>query len=91
MLTDHCPRDRLCDRCLEDAFAQLRGVAACRGESWAREVAKKVPRELPWPSDSPKTAAIALRKVGDMSRDERLRGKLAAEIEAWAARWWAAT
>lgn len=29
-----CPRDALCERCRADLFAQLRGVAARRGEDW---------------------------------------------------------
>jgi len=37
-----CTRDKLCDRCLEDTLAQLRGVAACRGENWANRVAARV-------------------------------------------------
>ncbi len=84
----HCPMDALCDRCVEDMYRQLCGVAACRGEFWASEVAKKVPREMPWP-DSDKMRAIARRKVGDMTRDTRLAERLAAELAAAAERRWA--
>lgn len=82
-----CARDQLCDRCVDDAFAQLRGVAACRGEVWAMEVAKQCPRGRPWPC-SPRAHAIARRKVGDLSADARLADRLAGELERWAARWW---
>lgn len=83
-----CPTDRLCDQCVADTFAQLAGVAACRGENWAESVSHTVPRSQPWPS-SPRATAIALRKVADLSQDERLRSRLAAEVERWAARRWA--
>jgi len=82
-----CARDQLCDRCVEDAFAQLRGVAACRGEVWAMAVAKQCPRTRPWPC-SARARAIARRKVGDLSADARLAERLAGEVERWAARWW---
>jgi hypothetical protein len=84
-----CSFDVLCDRCLEDLFAQLRGVAACRGEVWAMELAK-VPhlRALPWPEDSERVLAIARAKIADLSRDERARDRLAGELARWAARWW---
>ncbi|MBA3392127.1 MAG: hypothetical protein H0T89_05755 [Deltaproteobacteria bacterium] len=82
-----CARDELCDRCLDDAFAQLRGVAACRGEVWAMDVARQVPRTRPWPATD-RATSIARRKVGDLSSDPRLAARLAAELERWAARWW---
>lgn len=84
-----CARDQLCDRCVDDAFAQLRGVAACRGEVWAMAVAKTCPRTRPWPC-SERARAIARRKVADLAADERLCARLASELERWAARWWAA-
>jgi hypothetical protein len=89
MAHGHCPPNALCDRCLEDAFGQFKGVAACRGEAWARDVAKRIPREMPWPSSSPKITAIAQRKVADITADPRLRERLAAELAAWAAKAWA--
>jgi hypothetical protein len=86
----HCPPDKLCDRCLEDAFGQFKGIAACRGEAWARDVARKVRREMPWPSFEGKAKAMAIGRVADMTRDARLREKLAAELAAWAAKAWGA-
>jgi hypothetical protein len=85
-----CSRDQLCDRCLEDALAQLRGVAACRGEYWARSVASRVARTKPWPAYEGRCASIAREKVDDLGRDARLREELARLCVHWAARWWAA-
>jgi hypothetical protein len=82
-----CARDALCDRCVEDAFAQLRGVAACRGEVWAMTVAKTCRRDRPWPCTE-RSRAIARRKVDDLCADERLAARLADELARWAARWW---
>jgi hypothetical protein len=82
-----CARDQLCDRCVDDAFAQLRGVAACRGEVWAMDVAKTCTRTRPWPCTE-RARQIAWRKVTDLSADQRLRDRLARELARWAARWW---
>lgn len=83
-----CARDQPCDRCLADALAQLRGVAACRGEFWARAVAARVSRECPWPPFAGRCAVIARRKVRDLADDERLRERLARIAVDCAARWW---
>jgi hypothetical protein len=83
-----CSRDQLCDRCLADALAQLRGVAACRGEYWARTVSTRVARSKPWPSYEGRCRTIARSKVDDLGRDERLREELARLCVFWAARWW---
>ncbi|MBA3821275.1 MAG: hypothetical protein H0X17_20495 [Deltaproteobacteria bacterium] len=83
-----CARVELCDRCVDDAFAQLRGVAACRGEVWAMDVARRCARTQPWPT-SERAQAIARRKVDDLASDARLTEKLAREVAHWAARWWA--
>lgn len=82
-----CPRDQLCDLCFQGSWENLRGVAATRGEVWAMAVARRVRLDRPWP-DSGRAAAIARRKVEDLSRDRRLRAALAAELARWAARWW---
>jgi len=82
-----CPRDRLCDRCVADSFAQLRGVAACRGEVWAMAVAERCGRHQPWPA-SVRATAIAQRKVADLTSDSRLAEMLVRELTRWAARWW---
>ena len=83
----HCPADRLCDACVESWLAQLRGVAARRGEAWAESVALRVTERRPWPRDE-RAFAIARRKVSDLARDARLLDQLADEALAWAARWW---
>lgn len=84
-----CARDRLCDRCLSDQFAQLRGVAACRGEWWATRVAMRVARRDPWPElDNPRCYRIARAKVADLTRDERLADQLARIVHGWAAKRW---
>ena len=74
---------------MRDTFAQLRGVAACRGEVWADAVAARLaelgakrPRE--WPNFGGRMRAIAMLKVEDLTRNDRLREKLAAEVARWA-------
>jgi hypothetical protein len=79
--------DPLCDDCLHEQLAQLKGVAQSRGESWARAVATVCPIDKPWPLTE-KMRAGARRKVEDMTRDTRLRGFLADEIVVGASRWW---
>lgn len=83
-----CARDLLCDRCLVDALAQLRGVAACRGEYWARTVADRRARRGRWPAYEGRCATIARDKVDDLGRDARLKDELARLCVEWAARWW---
>jgi len=84
-----CEVDKpLCDHCVVDTFAQLRGTAACRGEVWAMTLASRRPRSTPWPTGSEKVLAIARRKVRDLTKDDRLLECLAVELARWAARWW---
>ncbi|MBA3457679.1 MAG: hypothetical protein H0T42_31645 [Deltaproteobacteria bacterium] len=87
MIACGCPRDRMCDRCVADSFAQLRGVAACRGEVWAMSVAERCRRSQPWPA-SDRATAIAQRKIADLTSDSRLAELLGRELVRWAARWW---
>lgn len=88
VVNDCCSIDALCERCRADTFAQLRGVAACRGEVWAMELEKRIPRSEPWPSGSDKVLAIARLKVRDLTADAGLAELLAAELARWAERWW---
>lgn len=82
--------DVLCDLCRDGLYAQLRGVAACRGERWAVYLAKRNDlRGQPWPEGSDKVLAIARVKVADLTRDPQLLELLAEELAAWAARRWA--
>ena len=83
-----CPREHLCERCNDDAFAQLRGVAACRGEVWAMDVARRAPFARPWPAYEGRAADLARGKVGDLTSDPALADRLARELAHWAARWW---
>jgi hypothetical protein len=84
-----CPdRTKLCETCLAGSWDNLRGTAACRGELWADRVACSVPRSRAWPAHEGKAAAIARRKVEDLTRDDRLLEMLAAELARWAARRW---
>jgi hypothetical protein len=74
---------------MSDALAQLRGVAACRGETWAMRVVGRTHARPPWPTfDDPKCRAIARRKVADLAVDERLRDELALIANVWAALRW---
>jgi hypothetical protein len=84
-----CPSDRLCALCLDGRWAQLRGVAACRGEAWADELAgvRGAPRD--WPVDSEKMRALARRRVKDLARDPRLLEMLTDELVRYAAKRWA--
>jgi hypothetical protein len=85
-----CPRDRLCEICLARAWDTLRGVAATRGEVWAEDIARRVGLRKAWPGYDGLAAAIAARKVADLSEDPRLRARLAVELARWAARRWEA-
>lgn len=78
----------MCERCREDRFAQLGGVAACRGEYWAERVARVVPTGKPWPPHEGKAADIARRLVRDLADDPKLLELLAGELARWAARRW---
>ena len=80
----------MCDRCVADSFAQLRGVAACRGEVWAMSVAARCGRRQPWLA-SERATAIAQRKIADLTSDARLADLLGRELARWAARWWNAS
>jgi hypothetical protein len=83
-----CVRDKLCDQCVADSFAQLRGVAACRGEHWATSVAARCHTKQAWPRHEGRAAQIARTKVDDLARDDRLVEMLAGEAARWAARRW---
>lgn len=85
-----CPRTELCDTCLAGAWDNLRGVAACRGDVWAESVAARTKRSrlTPWPAHEGRAAAIARRKVADLTGDPRLLDRLAAELARAAARCW---
>jgi hypothetical protein len=81
-------RDHLCERCRADALAQLAGVAACRGEVWARSVAQRCAAARSWPLFEGRCAQIARRKVADLATDLPLREELAQRAVQAAARWW---
>lgn len=80
----------LCKLCRGGWFDQLKGVAACRGEVWADELARdpKLAR-LPWPIGSEKVTTIARTKVADLTHDPELLELLAGELAKWAERRWA--
>jgi len=82
-----CGCDPLCDACVSEQIAQLRGVAQRRGETWAQAIAAVIPIDRRWPHTE-RMRAIARRKVGDLSRDARLLELLADECVIGAARWW---
>lgn len=84
-----CPRDALCEPCRTSLFAQLRGVAARRGEAFADEVAREYdPRRYRWPQYTGRVAELARERVGDLTRDPHLLELLAAELARWAERRW---
>lgn len=89
VINDCCPIDNLCDRCVADGFAQLRGVAQNRGHFWAVDLETRVrDRDQPWPNESEAVTRISLMKVEDLTRDPRLRLQLAGELVKAAARRW---
>lgn len=81
-------RTALCDRCLDEQLAQLRGVAACRGDNWAVSVAARVARRDPWPEYEGRVRGLARMKVRDLANDERLREQLARACYEHAVRRW---
>lgn len=82
-------RGRLCDRCVADELAHLRGVAACRGEAWATSVASRIATRDPWPAFEGRARDLARTKTEDLGPDERLHEQLARICNEWAARRWA--
>lgn len=86
----NCPPEQLCDTCRAGLFDNLRGVAACRADAWVDSMLRRrVRTDQPWPGYTPVVSAIARRKVLDLTKDEKLRALLAAELAAWAAKRWA--
>lgn len=59
----------------------------CRGQLWAEGVARRLPtkRTTTWPSYGGRVRSIALGKVADLCRDERVREQLARVCAAAAA------
>jgi hypothetical protein len=84
-----CPRTALCEQCRLNLYAQLRGVAARRGDYWAERVAAATSTRQTWPPHEGRAAAIARRLVGDIADDPLLLEMLAAELAEFAARAWA--
>lgn len=82
-----CPRDRLCDTCLERNLSCLKGVAMRRADEWLTRVPANV-RSRDWPGYTDKVAAIAMRWVADLGDDQQLLSMLAAEFASWAAKRW---
>lgn len=85
-LDPRCSRTSLCDRCVDDTFAQLRGVAAARGTMWA-DRARAAGRTMPWPSwDAARARAVEI--VANIAgEDPRLLERLARCCFDEAARW----
>lgn len=88
-MTCGCTIDRRCDACVENAFAQLKGVVACRADTWVAELAARR-REpwMPWPVDSARVREAAVSWVSDLADDARLRERLIDELVRWAAKRW---
>lgn len=87
-VNDCCAMDALCARCADDVFKHLRGVAQSRGHQWAADlIARGVIGT--WPDEpSPRALEVARMKVEDLTRDEGLRERLAAEAITAARRRW---
>lgn len=89
MVCEGCSTDRLCDACVENDFARLTGVMDCRAATWVAElVARRRGPWVPWPRDSERVRAAAVRWVADLTRDPRLRARLIDELLRWAERRW---
>jgi hypothetical protein len=86
-----CPRDQLCHACLKRALEGLGGVAQCRGERWADDVAQLRPDLLgqPWPALEGRALAIAVRRLADLTGDYRVVEALLPSLQVGARRAWA--
>ena len=49
--------------------SRLKGVAQRRGETWAEVISRVVPIERRWPETTDRMRAIAIKRVGDLTRD----------------------
>lgn len=72
-----CRLPELCDRCRNDRYTQLRGVAALRGTVLRDELARRGQKPV---------LELVRERVADLARDGRLREMLAAEALRWALR-----
>lgn len=84
-----CAPTALCDACLEADLGSMRGVARARGQWWAeRVIAAGRDRSRAWWPHEGRAAELAREHVANLSQDERLLDRLAAECATEAARRW---
>jgi hypothetical protein len=76
----HCPPDKLCDACLEDAVRTHEGTARRRGDTWRAQRAGAAPTTE---ADRELLEALAIRRVADITSDVRLRARLAGILLRW--------
>lgn len=85
-----CSYAALCVRCYERELALRRPQARVIGACWAERVCRgEARRRETWPTEDPKTLAIARRKVAQLADDPRLLEAFAAACSQGAAAWWA--
>lgn len=87
-----CPRTALCHDCYGRALETLTSTAWRRGEHWAETVAERRPELLarPWPPLEGRCAAIAARRVADLSLDPRVLERLRSDLDARSRKRWEA-
>lgn len=87
-LDSRCSRSTLCDRCVDDTFAQLRGVAAARGTMWADRARVQQPGRTAWPSWEAAKGRARELVANIAGEDPRLIERLARCCWEDAARWY---
>ena len=85
-----CTPATLCARCYQRELASRRPQARAIGQMWAERICRGELRgREAWPTEDPKTIAIARRKVAQLARDPRLLELFAVACSEGAAAWWA--
>ena len=74
----------LCSPCRDQSWGWLRSTAWVRGVRWGASVRRKLPGRT-WPGWTPRTEAIARRRVADLAADAELADRLARECAEAAA------
>lgn len=85
-----CTYAALCGRCYGRELAIRRPQARVIGACWAERICRGDRRAVEaWPTEAPRTLAIARRKVTQLAGDPRLLEALALACSQGAAAWWA--
>lgn len=89
--TPGCTYAALCERCYGRELAGKRPQARVIGACWGERVCRGERRaRATWPTEEPKTLAIARRLVAQLAGDPRLLEALALACSQGAEAWWVA-